>query len=196
MTVHGRRCNSQTFPTNCRDCGDPIFVFTCNCGSAVLFDELGQPWPKHRCRSWSAPGGNFRVDENYGVQVRKAEQNRTATSIIRVAARDADTYRGRGLVREVSRDVDIFAKLGLPAPTPMAAAVLGDLARQKVAQVTVHVEDQGAAEFRSFTFLCADDVAGRLDIERHDFLDLQLEAVSIPGGKNLWKAVRVEQLFR
>lgn len=195
MTAHGRHCNSQTFPTKCRDCGDPIYVFTCNCGSAVLFEELGPPWPKHDCRSWNNPGGAFTVDEEYSVQVRRAEQNRTATSIIRIAARDAATYRGRGVVREVTRDVDVFAKLGLPDATPMATAVLGELARQKVAQITVHVEDHGAAEFRSYTFLCADRLADRLNIERHDFLDLQLETVSIPGGTNLWKAEGIEQLF-
>ncbi|MDE2637747.1 MAG: hypothetical protein OXI30_15400 [Chloroflexota bacterium] len=43
-------CNSKTIPITCKHCGDRIFWYSCDCGSSVLFDELGPPWPKHRCR--------------------------------------------------------------------------------------------------------------------------------------------------
>lgn len=47
--VHGYWCDTKTFPLTCKDCGDRIFFFQCNCGCRVLFDDLGPPWPQHRC---------------------------------------------------------------------------------------------------------------------------------------------------
>lgn len=47
--VHGYLCHAKTFPLNCKDCGDRIFFFQCDCGCRVLFDDLGPPWPQHRC---------------------------------------------------------------------------------------------------------------------------------------------------
>lgn len=47
--MHGWWCNARTYPLNCKYCGERIFHFSCDCGSSVLFDELGPPWPIHRC---------------------------------------------------------------------------------------------------------------------------------------------------
>ena len=33
----------------CKYCRAPIFWLSCDCGSSVLFDELGWPWPRHHC---------------------------------------------------------------------------------------------------------------------------------------------------
>ena len=46
---HGWWCGSRTYPLTCKYCGEDIFHFSCDCGSSVLFDELGPPWPLHRC---------------------------------------------------------------------------------------------------------------------------------------------------
>jgi len=46
---HGWWCNSRTYPLICKYCGSKIFHLSCDCGSSVLFDELGWPWPRHQC---------------------------------------------------------------------------------------------------------------------------------------------------
>ncbi len=48
--VHGTWCRTKTFPLKCKRCGAGIFFFQCDCGSRVLFDSLGPPWPMHNCR--------------------------------------------------------------------------------------------------------------------------------------------------
>ena len=47
--THGWWCNSRTFPTTCKHCGEKVFYFSCDCGSKLFFDKLGYPWPQHRC---------------------------------------------------------------------------------------------------------------------------------------------------
>lgn len=47
--THSSSCRSWTYPVSCRACSNEVFVHQCTCGSAVLFDELGPPWPRHDC---------------------------------------------------------------------------------------------------------------------------------------------------
>ena len=75
---HGSWCHTHTFPLNCRYCQQRIFFFSCNCGSRVMFDELGPPWPTHDCQTqsgnttpyspstWATPNGVriFRKSQN------------------------------------------------------------------------------------------------------------------------------------
>lgn len=49
---HGPFCKTWSYRTSCRYCRQTIFVMQCTCGSAVLFEHLGQPWPKHVCAGW------------------------------------------------------------------------------------------------------------------------------------------------
>ena len=47
-----RRVNAKTYPTRCRYCGGKVFYHENEYGARVFFEELGQPWPKHRCREY------------------------------------------------------------------------------------------------------------------------------------------------
>ena len=49
VPLHGIDCTTLTFPTNCSNCGERVFFFSCSCGSRVFFDALGAPWPVHDC---------------------------------------------------------------------------------------------------------------------------------------------------
>ena len=46
---HGSNCSTRTYPWRCPECAARVFVFCCSCGSWVMFDDLGPPWPKHSC---------------------------------------------------------------------------------------------------------------------------------------------------
>lgn len=48
VPTHGPDCETRTWPTDCGICGQPVFYFSCTCGSGVFFDALGPPWPRHR----------------------------------------------------------------------------------------------------------------------------------------------------
>lgn len=57
IPCHGPFCESRTYPTRCKHCGQTIFILQCNCGSTAVFDHLGHPWPKHVCAGWSGGAG-------------------------------------------------------------------------------------------------------------------------------------------
>lgn len=54
-SVHGTWCNTKTFPMTCKHCRDRVFFFHCECGSRVLFDDLGPPWTTHNCQDDASP---------------------------------------------------------------------------------------------------------------------------------------------
>ncbi len=47
---HNIYCYTKTYPTNCPTCRQPVYFFSCSCGSKVYFDDLGAPWPMHFCK--------------------------------------------------------------------------------------------------------------------------------------------------
>ena len=49
IPTHGPSCQTWVYPASCWHCQQAIFVLECSCGSAVLFNQLGAPWPKHTC---------------------------------------------------------------------------------------------------------------------------------------------------
>lgn len=52
--------HSLVVAVNCRRCGALIYLFAAPDGGFVIFDELGPPWPKHKC--FSAEFSDFQLE--------------------------------------------------------------------------------------------------------------------------------------
>ncbi len=57
VPTHSPFCQTLVYPTSCWYCQQDIHVLQCSCGSAVLFDDIGPPWPKHGCVGTGGAGG-------------------------------------------------------------------------------------------------------------------------------------------
>lgn len=57
IPTHGPSCRTWTYPTACWECGEAIQILQCTCGSVVLLEAMGWPWPRHDCRSHSSASG-------------------------------------------------------------------------------------------------------------------------------------------
>src|SRR5262249_32677523 len=44
--------HSLVFPVLCKYCGALVYLFASPNGGFAVFDDLGPPWPKHRCRGY------------------------------------------------------------------------------------------------------------------------------------------------
>ena len=64
---HGLFCQSRVFPISCWYCDQRIHILRCSCGSTVLFDALGWPWPLHRCPEYRDLNGVGGGDGSVGV---------------------------------------------------------------------------------------------------------------------------------
>lgn len=119
----------------CRYCGtDPIFWFSCNCGCSVLWDDLGWPWPKHRCHRPSSP----EVVEVEDEVVEDARRPWLPQDMVaRRAGRAGQRGSAEGVVADLHPEMNPHRKFRL-RETVVGAALLGPLARGRMGQVTLH----------------------------------------------------------
>lgn len=145
IPTHGPFCQTLLYPVNCRDCGAPIRVLQCTCGSAVLFDTAAPHWDKHDCAGYSATAGvavgrlkgwaAVDVLRNQGVPISadimerispgraRGEASQTQWDLRRAEPRQGQSLSILALVREVTG----------AGPEASPAGGPGSLARRHVA---------------------------------------------------------------
>ncbi len=171
IPVHGAWCGTKVFPVKCRHCSQAVFLFTCNCGSKVFFEELGWPWLKHACPGYLidtlgltrqqvdslvhqyAAEQNLTlpdIDEHFKEQVTKRKAYKAP--IKRIEPCNGQNAKVIGTVRELIRDVNVFKKLNLPENS-LGAREIYRIFPNEIIQITIHVDDIGTDEIESYTFL-------------------------------------------
>lgn len=181
--VHGDWCRSRTWRTTCPRCREEAFFFTCDCGSGVFFESLGQPWPKHVCLTQSqrsfvdalATGAismvestsdatarrwRERIDESFAQTLRQRRERNTPDPIVHMAPTRGAPRDLVGILREWSQAADPFMTLGLDN-TAMSRAMLGPLGNGPVAKLTIHVPSADP-EIESYTLWLPRSMVPRL----------------------------------
>lgn len=218
MATHGPWCNSRTYPTRCKYCGEPVFFFTCDCGSKVFFDELGWPWPEHRCIQYlAAQYGKEFVERAMSVQMmlpgRSATDHRIASSyaevvrqcheapkpprprIVRCDPSESQMICDTGIVREIISQVDVFKKMDVPDDSVIGVQILGPLTRDKFGQLTIHTGDLAHEDAESYTCFVNQGLLRSAGIIRGDVVSFELRTLSIPGRRIVWLCERLESPF-
>ncbi len=216
-TVHGVWCNTRTFRATCRGCSAGIFVFMCDCGSRVLFDALGQPWPVHDCdTSWTRglvrtthPDGSISVQLKSGIAIIRpaagfAVESSTLSRLQRKVREDSKppiqaiepSLSGRkelvGALREIARNADPLKAFDLP-DTAMTWAMLGKRWENPVGRITVHSDDGLDNQLGSYTAWIPARFLG-IGIERGIAVALSLVSERLPNGKIAWFCAEFEPL--
>lgn len=205
--VHGTWCGTRTWPTACQRCGADVFFFSCNCGSKVFFESLGDPWPVHDCdASWErelvrrvAPDGSLRVDVAEGVTAVSpsewsieelpdlgGEVSRASWShpIVAMDPPPGCSEEVTGIVRGVVTWVDPYRKLRVPQTT-VGAAALGPLSGQPVGRLTVHAPSPEEDDLlESFTAWIPSVMLA--DLRQAITVTAVLEAVEVLGVDCVW----------
>lgn len=203
---HGPQCNSRTFPITCRFCNTAVYFFSCDHGSKVFFEALGAPWKIHQCAERSiAILGTDRINQaiadnmmslkmssGYISKVQKAEEKRRQNP--KKDEREIhkqDTYPGLkteeyGIIRELILNVNIFKKLNIE-DTPLWRNTLKGLVSEAQVQITIHTGALGDEEDNSFTFLVKQKVIKQKALTVGDFVKCNLQGISIPGRRPVWK---------
>lgn len=202
--THGDWCNSRTYPTACKYCGERVFYFSCNHGCKVFFDLLGPPWPEHRCLQYlTAQYGREVVERGLAIMmmtpgveigrkidrayVARAQQQRPALpEIVRCdPSHQRSVANDEGLIREVIPVVDVYRRFKIPE-TPVGAGLLGPLAREPYAQLTVHTESLGNEDNFSYTFFVKQKIVDEMELSNGDYVVFRVQALAIPDHALCW----------
>lgn len=206
--THGWWCNAVTFPTKCRGCNEAVFYFHCNCGSAVFFDALGEPWPIHDCETswtrkltrWTDESGAINVALKPGIRVRRPalgtidatvvaaaerrQQRRDPIKAIKPAANASATVIG--VIREKAVEVDLAKALKLSGATAMASAFLGPLGQGRWGRVTVHAPSPEGDVLHSYTAWVPTEVLSAVGSTKGVTVEMCLYVQAIPGKERQW----------
>jgi hypothetical protein len=168
VPTHGPWCTTKTYKMICRECSAPVFFFSCNCGSRVLFDHPGHPWPEHWC--WvtkvkeQIEGGAKPPDARYNVllSMRRAGQDipnaltdewealakieaSLKKSPKRTLYREVIPDEARdfpGLVMSINKDINMTKRFKQPPNNEIARQLLGKLGRGR--WHLLHLRERGA----------------------------------------------------
>jgi hypothetical protein len=184
-----------------------VFYFSCECGSAVFFDELGEPWPIHDCdTSWARglqrirdPDGRITVRLSQYVTVTRRPQftgidpdlvararrlDSTPPPIVAISATAGIRRDVLGILREIYRGRDPLKSFGLN-DTAMSRAMLGRLGKQPVGQITVHAPSPETLQQESFTAFVPSAVIADPRIDRGIAVLAQVTGVTVVD-KAVW----------
>ena len=206
--AHGWWCNTVTYPTKCPGCGQPVFFFRCDHGSAVFFDDLGEPWPMHHCETswtrnlkrWTDSSGAINVILTPGVTVRRPPQGGIDVAVATTAKRreqrpdpikavEPDGQANTtvvGVLREKRVEVDVAAALKLPRASGMVAAFLGPLGKGRWGKVTVHAPSSSEDVLHSYTAWVPADVLSSLGCGKGAAVTVGLYSVSVVRSGCFW----------
>lgn len=176
----------------CRYCGMDVFYFSCNHGSKVFFESLGDDWPVHDCLSkldkldmliskigkqaveramastmmrvgWRKANG---LEEKYQRLVGQNSAQRQAkpqpNEILKKVPMTSRTFTGIGVVREIVILSDVWKAIGVRQGSMEAGSIANKLPSGPCAQLTIHVGDLGMDDIESYTMLCSQVVARTL----------------------------------
>lgn len=200
----------------CRYCEAAVFYFQCSCGSQMLFDELGEPWPRHDCkllpldrkieiadrrvgrdateRYLAAQMTAVRIDAGYADRIREAfteasRRPRYAKPAGREILREDPNAGGTATETGFVRELlpDVDVYRKHDVPkTPIGAASLGELASGAYAQITIHTAALGEEDDFSYTFLVARRMLAEAGVRKGDLVRCQLRGARILARDPVW----------
>lgn len=204
QATHGDWCNTRTYPTTCKYCRERVFYFSCNHGCKVFFNALGPPWPEHRCVQYlTAQYGREFVERGLAIMmmtpgvdigrkidrayVARAQQQRPAPpEIVRCDPQDQRSVTDdEGLIREMAPRIDVYKRFKI-ADSAIGAGLLGPLAKESYAQITVHTESLGNEDNFSFTFFVKQKMVDEMELSIRDFVVFRVQALAIPERSICW----------
>lgn len=194
---HGPWCGAKTYPTRCRFCDQSAFYFSCDHGSKVFFEALGDPWVRHDCvglnkhqsirdqiRAIEAQIAELEVE--YQREMVRLARERQWRPIEKAAPQVGTVVREVGVVRELEEKVDVYKRSGVVPGTMLAAAMLGRLAHGEFAQLTVHTGDLESSGTRSITFLVDRTLWMKVKAGRGDLVSFTVKGEATPNGFTFW----------
>ncbi len=212
-------CGAKTIPMRCKDCGLPVYFFSCSCGCRVLFDSLGPVWELHDCesaiqrqeREELAAWSECLIRERYPDRVVVHLSDKI--SVIRILEVDEDPgYRPVGRHSDEGRIIRIVPEVGETIETEGVVRELGQVVKLKsdlhltthsgrqtirqdtpISQLTIH-SDLHSGLVGSYTAIGKSKVLGAANLVRHTSVMAKMWGYADSHGSTHWVVQAVKRL--
>lgn len=193
---HGIYCYTKTYPTNCPTCRQPVFFFSCSCGSKVFFDDLGSPWPIHYCKKLEivdaitlfkgseyltdieirrrimefARSRNFEIDEiaMEAIEEELGKHNNKLTTYDAILNNQYEDISGSLII--INKDVNINKILAVDKGSFMEKALLGKLFGKKLIELKIREKPDKMNRCKQYLLYVEENYIKAHPLKTNDFI--------------------------
>lgn len=218
VPTHSSDCVTKTFPTNCPDCNHKVFSFSCNCGSKVFFESLGEPWPQHLCKNreikfgidlvrnsermkdseiiklieeYSKKNGKKISDDFWNIIENELGKRKKTFSYAALDC-DAEIEGFAGRIMEINKKVNFYKRLGLDKTAPFSAEFLGEFKNGEYSEIILRDNPDQDNISRQITFYADVKMLKNSFIKYGDVITVRLRKSD--SFKPLWGISFIQKL--
>jgi hypothetical protein len=207
---HSSSCLTRAFKTRCRYCGEEVYYFFCTCGTKLLFESLGPPWPIHYCLDevediidvitdtygtvdQSALNRIKIISEERGFELsdeslqkiksylRKNDNKQTKKKIQPI---EAETLVF-GQIMSIRHNINFFKKLKIQE-TIIGSQLLGNFGKESFAEITLRTSPNQNNEVEEYDIILPEALVRRLQLHEKEKIATKINSQSIAVTEKFW----------
>lgn len=218
VPTHKSSCLTRAFSTKCRYCGEEVFFFFCTCGTKLLFESLGPPWPIHNCMS-EVEDIIDEIKNAYGT-VDQAVLNR-----LRILSKDRgkeidegtlkriDEYLSKtskqpikklispsiskvlviGKIKAINHNINFFKKFNIQN-TVIGNKLLGDFGRESFVELNIRTTANQENIIEEYEVVLPESLFRKLGIRASDKIAVEISVGFIAAVNQIWAVEYIEKI--
>lgn len=218
VPTHSSDCVTKTFRTNCPDCNSKVFSFSCNCGSKVYFESLGDPWPQHLCRNreikfgidlvrnsermkdseiikliedHSKKSGKKLSEELWDIIENELGKRKKPFNFTEVSC-DIDIEGFSGRIMEINKSINFYKRLGLDKTAPFSSDFLGEFKNGNYYEIILRDNPDKNNHSRQITFYAEVKLLKNISLKIGDVITVRLRKSD--SFQSLWVISFIQKL--
>lgn len=219
VPTHRPDCETMIWRTRCPDCGDPVYFFSCSCGSKVYFDLNHWPWNPHadRCIPYLVrtlrdvhgynPAQILRTVDERARQLGEpippeieqqllnmVHRARPGLIVHKVLPGEPGTiFVGR--VHHIDQEINFFKRYGM-VENPISRQLLGQITTESYSEVTVRTDPEpGTHDCHEITLIYPRRLLAQIHVSLRSLVWVVVNPYKIAGQDNpIWLAETVDPM--
>ncbi len=207
---HSSSCLTRAFKTRCRYCDEEVYYFFCTCGTKLLFESLGPPWPIHYCLDEVEDIINI-ITDTYGTvdqsalnrikiisEERGFELSDETLQKINIYLRKNDNKQTKkkiqpikvetlvlGQIMSIRHKINFFKRLKIQETT-IGSQLLGDFVKETFAEITLRTSPNQNNEVEEFDIILPEALVLRLGLREKERIVTKINSQSIAVTEKIW----------
>jgi hypothetical protein len=200
IPTHSSDCVTKIFKTNCPDCNSKVFFFSCNCGSKVYFESIGDPWPQHFCRNHeikfaidlvrnsdrmkdseiikliedhSKKIGRQLSEELWDIIENELGKRKKPFNFTEISC-DIDIVGFSGRIIEINKSINFYKRLGLDKTAPFSFDFLGEFRNGNYYEIKLRDNPDKNNHSRQITFYADVKILNNISLKIGDVITVKL----------------------
>lgn len=140
----------------------------------------------------------IKVEPAYVVKMRRnLEAERTGRrERLRMEPPPRREHQDTGRVTDLAEKVNVYRQAHLPEDNPLAAGLLGPLAKEPMARVVLVVDDPEQDDLEEYACYIPQKLLKRSGVIRGDVVHFTIRPVEIPARERVWLCIEMESMFK